>query len=335
MSFDSLEFTPGCKLIEDEVGPTPSLEDLDFLRTSGIVEDLVLQAESTRIRPGQVEGEAARPAAEKLGCFTCKMINVCPLANVLAERAAKGALRRNLVTAIQATNVPPWLTEARQAVTGNSPHIIDPTLLTSEIYQLPHELYEQARVFLGARRAESSLETTEANEAEWTTLNSAFFGNIFLVDSSAKPFIRKKEELPEITHIAAISPDDKLEELIYATSDGRRIAVIDASDALKVPVDTRESTEYRNLLGKLLLRTTSAASNGEPQIYTADNKMQKVIARVDGGFIFEIRMAGKNRLYGTISVPPKDTEQLPRIIILGGHGGDSTTQRRFINLITP
>jgi hypothetical protein len=136
-----------------------------------------------------------------------------------------------------------------------------------------------------------------------------------------------EKDLPILAATRKVAPDDMFTvheiDTPAATYD-----VIDASEALNFKGEPLDPKEYGNLASKLLNRMEEVNASGEPQIFTAENTMQKVITKHGNATLFEMRMAGKNRLYFWAS---QSEDANPQIIILGSHSGDDATQQAFID----
>lgn len=291
-----------CTYVEHEIGTSPDADVNDLQDFPTVTNQITDNIEAVYARsPRPLPGQSAKAALTSLGCATCRFVMDCPVREQLEVRASHYNLLVRVVYGLtDLLRSPRWLTLARQQRTGVDLDTYPDNTETGG----PHELI-----------------VNDFREGVYAGVVDE--GLVF------------KSDLPEIEHIAAIAEDAPLPALpIVAEKNGHKFLVIDATEALgskDAPLsDEDEGILYAKLLGLI----SAPGMNGESQIMSPDGIQQKLIGRVAEGMLYEIRMSGKNRLYITLHAGSGD-EDLTRIVILGGHGGDAATQRKFIDRILP
>jgi len=277
---------------------------------SSVVKEVVTNIEAANARKSQEidTGDAASRALASLGCTACEISGECAVKEMLQDRAEQGSEKTEISNQATMTDEAPlWLKAARFNNMGVKP-----------------ERFIELATDTDQTRA--ALKSGEINTEQWLGGVENQLNNRYV-----------KSQLPEIQKIGTVNERREFEAHELLTAAGHRIEVIDTSqppnpDPNQITDGSR--SEYAILCSKLLSRITEVGQDGLPQIMKQDQIMQKTIGKVKGGRIDEIRMSGKNRLYFTIVDDPNgDSNTLARIVILGTHGGDQTTQARFINSI--
>lgn len=111
------------------------------------------------------------------------------------------------------------------------------------------------------------------------------------------------------------------------------VTIIDASPIIQhdglTPATVKES---ETLHSKLLTLATSNDETGMPQIFNIDSQSIKKLSlrNAEADNVYEIRVAGKARLYFTTN-PPLESRRHLIIIILGSHGDNPASQTAFLN----
>ena len=111
------------------------------------------------------------------------------------------------------------------------------------------------------------------------------------------------------------------------------VTIIDASPIIQhdglTPATVKESEILYN---KLLTLATSGDETGMPQIFNINSQSIKKLSlrNAEASNIYEVRIAGKARLYFATSSPPESKRHLI-VTILGSHGDNSTSQTTFLN----
>ncbi|HKU19134.1 MAG TPA: hypothetical protein VJP80_07785 [Candidatus Saccharimonadales bacterium] len=292
-----------CIPVANTFGEAPSVE---YVSNPLFAEDAAALGgleEQLRQRHGMETGEAAAAAIQSLGCAACRLEGVCMVQSYLAERVSVGqenAEYKAMLTMFEQS--PPWLTAARINRTNMS--LDDFETITSTPEQL------QSALASGSL----SLEQLKAD------VNNRL-GNTY-----------HKADLPELAAIKKIDSQTTIESTEIVTKNGDAFTVVDASEAVGFKEHPLSAAEFGILTEKFLHRIVQPDKTGKPQILSSDGIMQKPIRKVGGQQMFEVRMGGKNRLYFTVT-PGKDG-QPTRLTILGSHGGDASTQRKFIDVVT-
>jgi hypothetical protein len=291
--------TTTCLPLGTEV--TPELRDMllepDFrTELEGYADEV--EANNVRRADDLETGAAAERGIQKLGCAACILSDVCAIKGTLDEKVGAGAQHEAFMeTATMLASAPKWLTAARINRSGIDGVDMLTRLRSSDEAE---RLYAAGELplesFLGSVKNHISGEVTKA-------------------------------DVPVLARMAKIEPEKPL-TVHEITTLAATYDVIDASDAVGYKGDQIGPREYGNLASKVLNRMEELDSTGKPQIFTADNTMQKVISKFGDATLFEMRMQGKNRMYFWASQPP---EQNPQIVIIGSHGGDESSQRDFIN----
>lgn len=117
--------------------------------------------------------------------------------------------------------------------------------------------------------------------------------------------------------------------LVESLDNGLELEVYDASELVGSKAsDSLDADNRRILMNKFYALLLSEDELGRPQIMYPDSTQSKVLrSKLQGGTLCEVRMSGKNRLYFILG---HDSEPM-RVTILGGHGGDTNTQNKFID----
>ena len=263
--------------------------------------DTAQQAEYARIRRGDdlESGAAARRAVEEIGCMTCMLSDVCIVNDYFQDKITQGEEHETFMdAATMLASAPRWLNAARFHRSG-----LD-----------------------GRNMLEKLTKGSEAQRLEVAA--SVSLSDLIGDTKNTFDGERTKADIPAINTMQVIDPKAQLPTHDITTKN-MTYTVTDASEAIGFKADRLSPEEYGVLASKLLNRMEEVGSDGNPQIFTADNKMQKVITRQGNATLFEIRMRGKNRLYFWLT--PENKQGQPEIVILGSHGGDESTQKTFIN----
>lgn len=307
-----------CQYVAAEIGKDPNA-DVELLRqlpdvTAEIVGEIAVGALATLHRVSvEPPGRYAEPALKALACSACRLAGVCPVQERLQEDAQRFAtmlafarvfLERGYTELAGAD----WLDSGRRRRTG-----IDMEEALEGEPQIAHPEDETNILTL--------IDIDDLRKS---------VGDLWIREAS--PRVYTKAKLPEIQNISAIAEDKPLMGLVMMTRNDSQFVVVDARDSVNFTESPLSEREFANLCAKLVGRMVETGEDGKPLILSPDNTMQKVIARVDGGMVCEIRMSGKNRLYLTVC-PEEDGST--RIVLLGAHGGDAATQGKFINTILP
>lgn len=246
-------------------------------------------------------GEAAQMAKKTLGCLGCLLSSECHLRVALDRKIAEGENERKLDLV---RTSPAWLTAGRLARSG-----MDEKELMTQL---------------------SSNESAKEALADGSLDIDHFLSGV----TNELEDVVSAKDIPEINELASIDPDAVLQPHHITTESGNNYVVIDASDATNFSGAKPTIGDYKILSGKLLGRMNANDAQGNPQVLTADRKMQKPIRRFEESHVDEIRMNGKSRMYVAIVPAPADRPDLTaRLVILGAHGGDEATQQSFINNI--
>jgi hypothetical protein len=145
------------------------------------------------------------------------------------------------------------------------------------------------------------------------------------VDIEPEKYTLTRNQLPELDNISIIKDDASLPG-VRLTTKNHNFIVVDAREVVGLDDHLPNPEELRVLYGKFLGRIIEETPEGVPHILEPDNTMQKVISQTETGRVDELRMSGKNRFYITIH----RAENYIRIVLLGIHGGDASTQSKFI-----
>jgi hypothetical protein len=251
------------------------------------------------------DGTAANRAIQALGCTACDIVTTCPVREILEQKATLGQERLNIEKlAHEIVEAPRWLKVARQ---HNG-------IITSE------------------RMEQIISDTDVAREALEDGTIDAYLGSI---RSSKKIGTMTKADLSEISDIPAIDEHELLDAYEIRTAAGHTFTVIDASlnNDRRDNVSEENRREYGILCTKFVARLSQVGQNDSPLIMHQDQIIQKTIMQLGDGRIDELRMSGKNRFYVSIKKQPEGSGVVARIVLLGSHGGDASTQRKFINTI--
>lgn len=291
-----------CTPLAIEIGEPPELAlmlDPGFEQEMQAVANRV-QWENARDDNELDTGRAAKRAIAAMGCDACKLSGVCVVRTKLEDKIESGKTEMSLErTATMLAAAPQWLAAARINRSG-----VDPAALHETISDR-----ERAKKALADGTLDAAVLLAEVtNETEGLVT---------------------KQDLPELSGFAGVDPDKKVELQRLATDNGDVFLVADASNMVNFRSAPLPGAEYGVLAGKLLERMAQRGQNGKPQVQSPDNTMQKVLRATAIGHFDEIRMSGKNRLYATVTPDPE--QNLTRIVILGNHGGDASTQQAFLN----
>jgi hypothetical protein len=297
-----------CQVVRSEFGGLAGDIDMALFRdpelhdvADEIAENLARNPNYTRTHDQRdlQGGKGAIRAIGSLGCASCELARVCVIKSGLQELATEGegARRREMLA-----SSPRWLAAGRLNLAG-----------------------------VDAKTARSFLESPDALDElmnSGKTLDDLLGEAINRFEGSYR-----KQDLPELEGIKASSLKSSGAEPFGAhlveTEVGKFI-VMDASR----PNQNEDLKEYFILCGKLLKKMSEKDVDGQPQIMNEDQKIQKAIRRMGTGTLYEMRMAGKNRLYFVLLPDPSPddpNEITARITIVGNHNGDAATQQRFIN----
>lgn len=263
------------------------------------IADRVQWHENARSGSRLETGEAAKEAITTLGCDACRLSGVCIVKGLLEDKVEKGHTESELARhATMLDSAPQWLAAARLSRSGADP---------AQLYAATQSVESTKRALATGTLNLEDLLAGVTNETEG---------------------LATKADFPELNEFAGVDPDKKIEMQRLAAENGNVFLVADASDAVGFKGEPLGAAEYGILTGKLLERMLQPGGDGRtPQVLSPDNTMQKVLTTTGNGHLDEIRMSGKNRLYATVA-PLNDGTV--RIIILGNHGGDASTQRAFL-----
>lgn len=244
-------------------------------------------------------GEKTKTLVKGLGCEACSFNSDCLVFGTfqdVVEASETAKARGRILQMLQ--NSPNWLTQSRVEISEATILDEDGNLRdTTELAQL-----------LG--------------KAENQPLPSVVQGQ--LDELKTVEHINPEKPIPgfRITK----RPDPAAGESL-AESEG--VDVYDASEHIDGFNGTPLTPEaYKILSQKLLNLIVNEDKGGQLQILSPNGTMQKVLRGWKGeGKACELRMEGKNRLYFTLQT---DGVTRPRIVILGGHGGDEGDQIKFL-----
>lgn len=142
----------------------------------------------------------------------------------------------------------------------------------------------------------------------------------------------KAKKISQLEKIAAIDKEADCKSYEVSISS-RNYTIIDSSEALDVNgVNLPSPDESKVLLDKLFGRIKQIDKDGNPQLATADGDAQKKIKSATNEHTYEIRMAGKSRLY-VIFENNEPEGEAKKIVILGAHGDSEEQQDAFIDAI--
>jgi len=294
-----------CAPVGDEFGTPASPELLQDPEFKEVVEEMSanLIAAHAIVAEDLESGEAAGRALKSLGCVACELSTVCTVRETLTERAESGRETQAILDkAKMISNAPTWLKAARFNKSGMTPGDIQ-TLLT---------------------------DNNAAAEAMENGVLDRLIG-----DATNKPLKpTTKDEIPEVAGVSVVPKDKPLRTDEITNKHGQKFVVVDATNQNypRENVTAESRAEYGILTAKLVDRMNALGPDGKPLVLTPDNKMQKQLRHTGSGSVYEIRMRGKNRLYISVTPSPENTtDAVARIVILGAHGGDASTQRAFID----
>jgi hypothetical protein len=252
-------------------------------------------------RTEDLENGTAAQRAMEIGCSACALADVCVIKEALETRFTEGKEHESFMNvATMLASAPAWLSAARINRSG-----VDGVQMLKKLGSAD----EAERLYAAGELPLRSLVGKTTNH---------------ISDE-----ISKKDH-PLLRTLDKVDPEARLSIYEIETPVGT-YDVIDASKAVGFNGEPLGPHEYGNLTSKLLNRMEEADNTGKAQIFTADNKMQKVISKRGDATLFEMRMSGKNRLYFWASQPKNGNAQ---ITIIGSHGGDEATQHRFIDNYT-
>lgn len=295
-----------CGPVQQEFGRPPDPDLLHDPAFSGVVTDVAanLEAAHAYLDMGEERGAAAQKVLDDLGCVACELNVTCPVNRTLKEKVATGQANRELrQKAAMFQNAPAWLTIARLNQPSISPEVSKKILAAAGDVHKTDELLESGELDL------DQLLGDVTNELAGTYT---------------------KATLPELQKVRNADPDAVIGGHTITTQNGDKFTVLDASKAVGFSGTAPSRADYIVMVNKLLGRMSSRDEQGKPQILNADGKMQSPIYQLNGVPVFELRMNGKNRMY--LAIDSSQTEEPPRITILGSHGGDAETQRAFLDV---
>lgn len=257
-----------------------------------------------------LNGLAARAATASLGCNTCKLAG-CEVNTALQERSTDDQLRPIAETRLDQkvmmlAAAPEWLTKVRVSRFCEA-HKVEPTALR-QLAKDPELLAE----------AISSGDLDELMAG----VTNRFQGLVTVRD------------LPELSSIQGLKADKELEAHLLTADNGTSVAVVDATEATDFRGEPASKKGYGIVADKLLSRITETGADGRSMLLHPDNTMLKVLHRTpSGGTVCEVRKSGKDRL--VVHIQPATEENPIRVVILGNHGGDASTQRDFLDRMIP
>ena len=242
-------------------------------------------------------------------CATCLSKVVCPVEGLLKEREEGEQKRAKLAMLNEAH---PLLTLAR----------LDRAQITDEEF---FALLE-------------SEDTMSDAQADGTLTPDALLAGI---NNWQIPGGLSRNQLPTLAYVPGVKGDGPFnadiinfgpfeEEPVYT---GTTFILVDCIAALgfKEKESKLSKDAYQILASKLFNRMEKLDEHGLPQVLSPDNTQQSVIRNLPVGRVDEMRKAGKDRLY--IVVCTEVEPDNPQIAVLGAHGGDADTQRRFIKAL--
>lgn len=273
----------------------------------------------------------------ELGCTACAISGECSVEELLDKNRDQGELIQAVNEDMSMlTSAPAWLRTIRGRKTGVD--IATP---------------EGERVVGGQLKKLLNSETpsdipTVSDKYEKHDLHQ-LLGGVINAPLPNKSF----DEFPELKSLTAIEQRVKLGRSLPGTrikfegDDARSYDVYDATSAVDFKGEPLSREDNGIILEKLYDRIHEVDAKGQAQIAHPDGTMQKPLHKGKStGLVpnlYELRMNGKNRLYFTYEAANTDTEDSRtklksgtnsgRIVILGGHGGDVTTQSDFLNHI--
>lgn len=298
-----------CIPVSNEIGTPPDIAlmvDPDFNQEMKEVADRV---ESTHTwQTNELDnGEAAQRAITTLGCDACKLSEVCVVRSTLGDKVEAGKENGDLQESLtMLASAPRWLAAARLGKTNTD---------TAEL-----------------RSIISDTERTKTALADGTLDTQKLLAGI----ENHPEGLMGKANLPELAGIDSIDANTQFEAQRIETENGNQFIVIDASAAVGFKEKPLTSGEYGVLATKFLDRLTELDQTGQPQILNPDNTQQKVVRNTTVGHIDEVRRGGKkDRLYVSIAPASEAVGETTRLVILGDHGGDYSTQDAFFKLMPP
>ncbi|HUC89723.1 MAG TPA: hypothetical protein VMR45_02890 [Patescibacteria group bacterium] len=281
-----------CPSIENTYGEPIALANPDAeLIAELVADDLQQNQELAAMQRGVIEEQAALKAVETANCASCVLSGLCLVRQNLQERIRLGAADRDFLRV--------------STMLAKSP------------------------VWLKLARAGQGAAKTQDSVAEYNTDP----GELLCGVENTPVRVANKREVPALQTIRSLRDNAPVSTCEITTSSGHKFEVIDASQAntFSGPMPSKDDAE--TLFGKLLGRIKGDDGKGMPQIMNADQIMQKQIAKIGGNWVYEIRMNNKNRAYVLIERLNSGDADAPeaRLVILGSHGGNEKTQRKFIN----
>lgn len=294
-----------CAPVGDEFGSPASPE---LLRDPGFKD--VIDEMSTNLAAAHAvlaedlnNGEAAGRALKALGCAACELSQACTVRETLEERQEIGREGQAILDkATMIAGAPTWLKAARFNKSGMSAADVQSLLTDDEA----------------------------AAQAMQEGVLDRLVGEV--TNKTLKP--TSKENLPEVADISAVPEGKPLRTDEVTNKHGQKFVVVDATnqDYPRANVTEGSRAEYGILTAKLVDRMNALGPDGMPLVLSQDHVMQKRLRHAGSASVYEIRMSGKNRLYASVTPAPENTEgAVARIVILGVHGGDASTQRKFID----
>ncbi len=143
-----------------------------------------------------------------------------------------------------------------------------------------------------------------------------------------------KDQLPELERLTGVSPIAVFKETLLTTTGGTVFSVLECPQGTtNFHGEPLTVGMYRLLVYKMYkdITETPEVEDGEPPIFAPDGSAQKKL-HLTGVDVREYRKsATKERLYVSVMRGDGTAANPHRVILLGGHSGDSRTQNNFID----
>lgn len=273
----------------------------------------------------------------ELGCTACNYSGECSVEKLLDRNSEQGMLIEGVNKDMSMlASAPSWLRTVRGRKTG-----VDITTPEGE-----RTVGGQLKSLLSTDTQHDTIPIpTENIKQEFHQLLGGVI-NAPLPDKSI-------EELPSLANLTAVEQRAKLGRSVPGTriqfegDEARTYDVYDATAVVDFKGEPLSREDNGIILEKLYDRIHEVDAKGQAQIAHPDGTMQKPLHKGRSTSLvpnlYELRMNGKNRLYFTYEAADTHAEDTRtrlksgtnsgRIVILGGHGGDVSTQNDFLNHI--
>jgi hypothetical protein len=293
------ELHPPCSFVAKEIGDGLDADPSILDEHPEVVSDIIDQITAAHVRSAdELDLHSFRPGAravQELGCATCQIAETCNVKAVLGQYGARDWVATAVVEAALDFN--------------NSPYWLT-----------------RAREQRTGYPAEELKRSTLLEPGYLEAAARHFNGQIHFVHSGIRIVGSEQVTERDLTEVTTT---------LLVSSLGHRFTVVDASNEVGFKEQPLPHPEYDILAAKFLGRLVEVGPDGQPQILSCDNIMQKCIRILKTGMLCELRMGGKNRWYFTVRHSPETDleEEFTQIVILGSHGGDAVTQSKFIKHI--